>query len=141
MKMWEIRKEKFPEEKGRPFNGWKQSEIDYLKKAARTVPYAEIARQLNKSVHAVGIKASRLGIKKQPARIQYSEIKKIATGEYTVKEMASYFGTSQPTVRAYLHLHPELKYKRVRKQTIEKIKETEAKKWQYYKKISSNSRM
>lgn len=122
LKMWEIRKKKFPEEKGHPFNGWKQSEIDYLKKAAYTVPYAEIAWQLNKTVAAVGVKASRLGIKKNPVRIRYSEIKKIATGEYTLKEIASHFGASQSSVRAYLHYHPELKYKRVQKETIEKIK-------------------
>lgn len=139
-KMCEIRKKKFPEEKGHPFNGWEQSEIDFLKKAARTIPYAEIARKLNKTVTAVSDKASRLGIKKNPVRIRYSEIKKIATGEYTVKEMASHFGTSQATVRSYLHLHPELKYKRVQKETIQKIKEREYRRWQYYKKSSLESR-
>lgn len=137
-----LKTEKFPEELGKRFNGWKQSEINFLKGAAGKIPYTEIAQELNKTVAAVYHKARDLGIKISNPAIQYSEIKKYATGEYTAKEIASKLGTSYSAeqVRKYRWRHPELKIKNTQELARQKMKEREWEKCQYYKKISSNSR-
>lgn len=135
-----IKKQKFPDKRNTPLNGWTKEEVAFLKKTHRQFSYSKIARELGKSVKAVRRKALKLGLHRNRPKIKYSEAKKYATGEYSIKEIAFKLGSTYDNVRKYLGKHPELKYKRVKELKQKELREREHKRWQYYKKISSNSR-
>lgn len=123
------------------FNGWRPDEIRYLKRTAPHCSYREIAEELNKTASAVEQKAYKLGIKKQRSKVKYADFKKYATGEYTVKEIAYMLNMNPGAVYERIKRTPEFKYKKVDEENRQKIKEREYRRWQYYKQISSNSRM
>lgn len=135
-----VKKQKFPDKKNTPLNGWTKEEVTFLKKAHSQISYSEIARELGKPVKAVRMKALRLGLRRNRPKLKYSDVKEYATGEYSIKEIAFELGSTYDNVRKFLERHPELKYKRVKELKQKELREREHKRWQYYKKISSNSR-
>lgn len=135
-----VKKQKFPDKKNTPLNGWTKEETTFLKKVHRQTSYSEIARELGKPVKAVRMKALRLGLHRNRPALKYSDVKEYATGEYSIKEMAFELSSTYNNVRKFLERHPELKYKRVKELKQKELREREHKRWQYYKKISSNSR-
>lgn len=136
-----IKKQKFPGKRNTPLNGWAKEEVAFLKKAHSQMPYSEIARELGKSVEAVRRKALSLGLHRNRPGVKYSDVKKYATGEYSIKEIAFKLESTYDNIRRYLGKHPELKYKRVKELKQKELREREYKRWQSRKKISSNSRM
>lgn len=86
------------------------------------------------------MKALRLGLRRNRPKLKYSDVKEYATGEYSIKEIAFELSSTYDNVRKFLERHPELKYKRVKELKQKELREREYKRWQYYKKISSNSR-
>lgn len=135
-----IKKQKFPEKRYVPLNGWTKEEVTFLKKAHTQVSYTEIARELGKPVKAVRGKALRLGLHRNRPKLKYSDVKKYATGEYSIKEIAFKLGSTYHNIERYLANHPELKYKRVKELKQKELREREYRRWQYYKKTSSNLR-
>lgn len=135
-----IKKQKFPGKRNTPLNGWTKEEVAFLKKAHSQMPYSEIAERLGKKAGSVREKARRLGLRRNRPKLKYSDVKEYATGEYSIKEIAFELGSTYDNVRKFLERHPELKYKRVKELKQKELREREHKRWQYYKKISSNSR-
>lgn len=138
MKIDALKKSKFRSKKGYQFNGWQPEEISVLKSMISNYSYREIAEKLGKTVLAVQQKANKIGLYRTSKPLKYNDVKKYATGKYSIKEMAFLLGSNYSTVYGFIKKHPELNYKKVMDESRKKQKEMEHKIWQYRKQISSN---
>lgn len=138
MKIDELKKNKFKSKIGHNFNGWQPEEINILKSMITNYPYQEIAKKLGKTTRAVQDKAHSLGLYRTSRCLKYDDVKKYATGKYSIKEMAFLLNSKYGTVYGFIKNHPELKYKKIINESRRKQKEMEHKIWQYRKQTFSS---